>query len=163
MKNDRRCEIIRELLERYRELVEPLAGNGYGSSGQVTPLPPSTYTPSVRELERLMRKMREGSTAKTVVLPNGSRTSIRSLWWNVNERYIRATPIIRDVTVHRRTKHGKRLTVIERQVIPVFHRDVDDAKVAAGVAWIAARWSIPNEPMLPPELKIASAGVAHAA
>jgi hypothetical protein len=120
------------LLERYDDLVEPWVGPG--SSGLVgVPLMPPTYTDSVRELERLLRRLREER---------------RGLWWHVNEHYLAVSWVARTVYVRRRAKGGKHATVAERRL----ERQGDESdprKVAEGVAWLAESWGLEHEPMLP--------------
>lgn len=53
-----REQILVQLLERYTDLTTPAGANGQPGSGDYLPLMPSTYTPSVRELERLLVQMR---------------------------------------------------------------------------------------------------------
>lgn len=137
-----REEIVTQLLERYVELVDPMqSGNGSGDTG--LRLMPATYTASVRELERLMQRMRQER---------------RSQWWHVSERYIRAEHVLRDVKVKRRTKHGKTVTVVERQVVTSYHPGVRLEKVRRGVAWLADEWDARRigEPMLPRDVQVAA-------
>lgn len=136
----RREEIIVALLERYSELVDPMQAGGGGEGGWGLSMP-ATYTDSVRELERLLRVMRE-------VRP--------SQHWHLSERYIRATSVLRDVKVKRKTKHGKTVTVVERRVVPVWNPAVRLHKVELGVAWLASRWALAHEPMLPNALLVAA-------
>jgi hypothetical protein len=127
-----REQVIVALLERYEDLVEPWVGPG--SSGLVgVPLMPPTYTADVRELERLLKRM---------------RTSERGLWWHVNEHFLAARWATREVVVARRGKHGKRVTASERRLVRVGDRS-DPRLVEDGVAWLAEMWGLEHEPMLP--------------
>lgn len=138
----RREEIIVALLERYGELVDPMQSGNGGEAGWGLRMP-ATYTPSVRELERLLRRMR------------GERPS---QWWHVSERYIRAQSALKDVPVKRRTKHGKPVTVVERQVVTTWHPGVRLEKVRKGVEWLADSWDARRvgEPMLPAAVMVAA-------
>lgn len=129
-----------ELLERYHDLVDPMqsrAGKGEGSG----PGMPRTYTASVRELERLLVRMREER---------------RSQWWHVTERYIRCQHVTKDVQVKRKGKNGKTATVIERQCVTVYPPAVRLEKVRRGVKWIADEWQLQSEPMIPSEMLVAA-------
>lgn len=136
----KREEQIVALLERYTELVDPMQAGAGGEGGWGLSMP-HTYTDSVRELERLLRVMRE-------VRP--------SQHWHVSERYIRATSVVRDVPAKRKTKHGKTVTVVERRVIVQWNPAVRAHKVELGIAWLASRWALVHEPMLPSELLVAA-------
>src|SRR4051812_41632757 len=157
----RREEVITTLLERLPELVDPMqSGNGLGDTG--LRLMPPTYTASVREIERLLRLMRDDRASPLVRLldkngaPTGEKASVRSLWWHLTERYVRCRQSTKDVPVRRKAKHGKTLLVIERRVVTSHNSRVDQAKVRAGVTWLAGRWGLAQEPMLPNELLVAA-------
>jgi len=137
----RREEVIVQLLERFQELVEPAGGNGIPGSGDYLPLMPATYTPSVRELERLLIRMRDER---------------RSQWWHVTERYLRCQHVNRDVPVKRKGKNGKTVTVVERQLVVTFHPGVRAEKVRRGISWLAEEWRLGHEPMIPQELMVAA-------
>lgn len=140
MKLSPRETVLVELLERFNELCDPMqSGNGEGDTG--LRLMPATYSASVRELERLLTRMREVR---------------RSQWWHVTERYIRATSVLRDVQVKRKGKNGKTVTLTERHVVAVYDRGVRLEKVRRGVEWLASEWSLPHEPMLPDAILAAS-------
>lgn len=55
---NRREEIISTLLDRYHELVDPSQPRDGSGDGVALPLMPATYTPTVREIERLIGDMR---------------------------------------------------------------------------------------------------------
>lgn len=58
MNLSKREEIIRTLLDRYNELVDPMQQRAGAGDGVALPLMPQTYTGSVRETERLVAEMR---------------------------------------------------------------------------------------------------------
>lgn len=147
-----REQVIVELLERLTELSDPMqSGNGDGDTG--VRLMPSCYTPSVRHLEELMVKLREER---------------HNVWWHVNERYIRAVhttafrcPKCKGVShaaIHRhRDKRGKPASYHGvREARLSWNERVNNAKVQQGVEWLAARWALQHEPMLPRELQVAA-------
>lgn len=137
----RREEVLVQLLERYAELAEPGGGNNVPGSGDHVPLMPHTYTPSVRELERLLIRM---------------RTERRSQWWHTTERYLRCHHTTKDMPVKRKAKNGKTVAIIERQVVITWHPGVRAEKVRRGVTWLAQEWKLGHEPMLPAELLVAA-------
>lgn len=138
----RREEVIVALLERYSELVDPMQSGNGGEAGWGLSMP-RTYTASVRELERLLKVM---------------QVERRSQWWHVSERYLRAQSALKDVQVRRKTKHGKTVTVTERQVVVTWSPAVRLEKVRRGVEWLASSWDERRvgEPMLPAELQVAA-------
>jgi hypothetical protein len=127
-----REQAIIALLERYDDLVDTWrVERSSGSEG--VPLMPPTYTSDVRELERLLRRI---------------RAERRPLWWHLNEHYLAANWVARTVWVRRKAKHGKHVTVAERRM----EREGDKSspeRVAEGVAWLAEEWALGHEPMLP--------------
>jgi hypothetical protein len=186
---DHRTDVIVQLLERMHELLDPVrAGNGDGQTGMllmphspdcaVTRSSPPRCSCALRslvELERLLRVMRDSGHDPLNVLPSGERVSTRTLWWNLNERYLRCETALREVTWRSgrwQLSHGsvvaqpggwEQALVAERsrrrqRGIPVrvlvvtWHPGVDEARVAAGVGWLAANWGLPVEPMLPREV-----------
>lgn len=138
----KREEVITRLLERWDELVEPGAKLGIAGDGDSTPRMPRTYTPTVRELERLIGVMRE---------------TRRSQWWHLTERYLRCSHATKDVPVKRKGKNGKTAIVLERRVVTSWSAKVRDEKVRRAVSWLASEWSLAIEPMLPTELVVSSA------
>ena len=150
-----RVEVVTQLLERYNEFVDPMqSGNGDGDTG--LRLMPATYTSSVRELERILRVMREDRAASLVRLKTGEKASVRSLWWHVNQRYIACSSSLKDVRVRRKAKNGKHVVVIERRLVPAYPPEVSLVRVERGVEWIADAWSVPFEPMLPRVVLVAA-------
>lgn len=119
----------------------------------------------VGELERLLRVMRdEGGAVVTLgalvreLRPAQAeiRVSVRALWWHVNARFIASTSRTVDRSVTRRGKNGKKLHVLERQVVPVYSQRVNPLVVRAGVRWLAEGWSLEVEPFMPQELLVAA-------
>ncbi len=157
----RREQIITELLERHTELSDPMQSRDKNGDGEPIPLNANTYTPSVKELERLMTLM---------------RTQRKSQWWHVTQRYIACVHATKDVRAKRRGKNGKTAIVIERRLIATYHNGVRLEKVRRGVTWLADNWGkhdnidTPSpvvftdhngkrwlsEPELPKELRIAA-------
>jgi hypothetical protein len=132
-----REQAIVALLERYDDLVDTWRVER-SSGAEGVPLMPPTYTSDVRELERLLRRMRELE---------------RPLWWHVNEHFLNANWVARTVWVRRKAKHGKHVTVSERRMERQGDRS-DERRVAEGVAWLAASWGLSHEPMLPEEMLV---------
>jgi hypothetical protein len=138
----RREKIIVELLERYDDLVTTLNGpRGTRGERDSDCLMPTTYNSSVRELERLMVQMREQE---------------RTLWWHVNERYIRCRTVVRyelrpKLDKHNRVKRTKGKVVREKvpALVTVYDARVEPPLVVEGVRWLAANWALPHDPELP--------------
>ena len=152
-----RTETIRELLSRYHELVDPLNGSaGIPGDGDSVIRMPRTYNASVRELERLLRGMRDDRHASLVLYAPGTKCSVRALWWHLNARFIAAGTRTVERQVTQRGKNGKRLTVMVRQVEATYSPAVDPRKVDAGIQYLASAWSLRLEPMLPSELLVAA-------
>jgi len=125
------------LLERYDDLVDPWR-TGASSGVEGVPGMPPTYTGDVRELERLLRAMRERE---------------RPLWWHVNEHFLAVTWTAKTVYVRRKTKHGKHVTVTERRMERQGDKS-NPARVEQGVAWLASHWRLEHEPMLPEQMLV---------
>lgn len=156
-----------ELLERYSELSEPGVWLGVGGDGGGVPRMPVTYTASVRELERLLRVMRDDRSEPLVRDGVLGPVSVRRLWWHVNAWWLAVDVVlVRPVRVPRSRRgrgssglrglpvdvHGRPLPVrvVRRQ--PGASR----ALAELGVAWMAERWGLSHEPMLPRELLVAA-------
>ena len=144
----KREEIIYQLLERWDDLVEPGVHVDAPGDRAYIPLMPSTYTPTVRELERLLKVM---------------RSERRSQWWHVTERYLRSSVRVIEVPVKNgRVKLPPHTTHLAggiqrgdktaRLTVKTWNPAVRAEKVRRGVAWLAIGWSLPHEPMLPNEL-----------
>lgn len=161
-----RERVIEQLLDRYQDFADPVrSGNGDGTTGlllmphdpgcKVTVWNPPVCTcsrSSLVEIERLLRLMRDDRHRPLVRITTAAgverKASVRSLWWHLTERYVRATVVIRDVPVTRKAKGGKRLRVVERRPVPQHNSDPELVK--AGIGWLATNWAESHaEPMLP--------------
>lgn len=167
--NAARERVIRQLLERWHELTDPVrSGNegGAGSGVMVMPhergclvlktAPPrcSCARRDLVELERLLRAMREDRSAPLLVLPrSGEKVSVRACGWHVLERYVRSSSVTRLVRFQVRNKHGKRVWDEQWRVVEVFDRGVRTPLVDRGIAWLADAWTLGHEPGLPAELR----------
>lgn len=120
------------------------------------PSMPETYSASVREVERLLRVMRDDRWRPLVVV-GGERVSVRSLWWHVRGFYVDA---VRSVWVPARVRvprsrrgdlrrlavdgSGRPMPVLRVVRVPGARRDLAEA----GVEWIAANWRLSSEPQV---------------
>ena len=132
-----RAEVLASILERYDELVSPLVGaNGAKGDGDSVPWPPATYTRDVKELERLLRRLRSEN---------------RQLWWHLTHRYLRTTTTIKERKVSRKVKGKGVINTVERVVWTAWSPVVDQGKVEKALEWLAREWGLKREPMLPTE------------
>ena len=149
-----RVTVLTIIAERYRELVDPLTSStGIRGTGDRNSLMPSTYTPTVREFERLVGKLRTGEP---------------SLYWHLNEYHLKAStrtlwecPRCHVTSHHQRHVHagksGKPLEVEGRRTVVVDRHPGSSAiRAAQAVRWIAEGWGLSSEPMLPDELRVAA-------
>jgi hypothetical protein len=132
-----REQAIVALLERYDDLVDTWRVER-SSGAEGVPLMPPTYTGDVRELERLLRRL---------------RAEQRPLWWHVNAHFLAANWVAKTVWVRRKAKHGKHVTVAERRMERQDDRS-DPKVVGLGVWWLAREWALEHEPMLPEEMLV---------
>jgi hypothetical protein len=135
-------------------------------------LMPATYTPTVRELERLIRQLRETHHAPVVKWTAQNEhgqaeqftASPRALWWHLNGYYIQT--VRRTVVPPARTAKNKRKQLTRQPVdehgVPL--RQARVSRVAGArypialkaVEWLAENWGLESEPMLPRELQAAA-------
>lgn len=154
-KNRERVRVLAEIAARYHELVAPLNGPDHvrGDGGSL-PLPPATYTASVREFERLLRLMRN----------QGRQLAYRGepvcrLRWHVLAWFVDAVRVIDHHNVYV-VRHGKKRLVLrpdgKPETRPVLahrrHPEAREEKAVWGLEWMADRWGLETEPMLPREL-----------
>ena len=144
-----RVAVLTTLLELYNDLADPCqSGNGGTQGSDGLTLMPATYTDSVRELERLLKLMREDRGLSLIQTSQG-KVSVRKLHWHVSEWFIRCTTANRWVTEPARTRSGKKTTRRVRAIVTVRNPAVDERLVDAGVRWLAENWGLDSEPMLP--------------
>jgi hypothetical protein len=83
-----RVEIFEEMLRRYSEAQETMNKGGMGDGSSVT-LMPLTWNESYRELERVLKLMREERPSQ---------------WWHLTERFLRCQDQVAEVRVFRTRK-----------------------------------------------------------
>jgi hypothetical protein len=118
---------------------------------------PSTWTPTVKEYERLVKLMRDDRSESLVVMGDGSKVSVRSLWWHLEHWHHRAERVIRHAPVQVAGKKGRKLRVLNSDGSPAtvptiaYRRDPKASVVRAerAIEFIASRWGLSHEPMLP--------------
>lgn len=135
-----RVDVLVTIAERYQELVEPAGRNGEPGNGDHPPIPPRTYTSTVRAFEVLYRQC-------------PARSSVLG-WFMGPTRIAVGCPECGRVT-ERKCEHrieGK-LRKIDPVRIVVKERRLTAASLAeSGILWMAEMWDRPFEPMLPNEL-----------
>lgn len=155
---NQREKVLWTIAELYSDLVDPLNGPAsLRGDGESLALMPSTYSPTVKEYERLVKLMRDDRSEPLVRTSSGERVSVRSLWWHLNEWHHRAEKVIRHVPKQAKTKRGKTLRVLNAdgsvatQPALAWRRDpgANQARAELAIQWIACRWGLPVEPMLP--------------
>lgn len=178
--SSRREQVIVDLLERYNDLIDPVrAGNGDGITGLLR-MPP-TYDDSVRELERLLVRMRDDRHHPLLTTTSGDKVSLRSCWWHLNRRYLECATVMRTLTWRRgrwvglnghelvvaqpggwelalaaeRSRKRRDATQQLRVKVAVWDPQVRADRVQRGVVWLADEWGLVHEPMLPRELMVA--------
>lgn len=141
-----REEVLWKIAELYNDLVSPLNGpSGVRGDGESYGGMPSTYTPTLREFERLLRAMRE------------SDEQTRLLRWHLLEWHLKATRVIKHEPRIVRTKTRKRSLLLDEMgnivTVPVVrvcrNARADENKAREAVAIMARCWSLKSEPMLP--------------
>lgn len=154
-----REEILWRIAELYPALVDPLnSGSGIPGTGDRLPmLDPKLYTATVREFERLLTLMKTDRSESLVTLSSGAKHSVRSLLWHLGEWHLRCETVVRHEPVKARGKHGKVSTLVDTSGRPVTapklakrrHPAAREKLAEQAIVWMAARWSLPVEPMLP--------------
>lgn len=151
--------VLWEIAERYTDLVEPLNGPTLvAGDGESLAVMPGTYTPTVREFERLMAVMRNQAKQKAF-----RGTSLGKLRWHILEWHLKAERVVRHQTVTAK-RHGKVVplrsgdgTTVQRLVVG-YRRDPQarEQKARDGIAWMAENWALKHEPMLPEQIRVAA-------
>lgn len=156
-----RVPVITELLERYHDLADPLNGpGGVKGDGLGYAAMPQTYNSSVREVERLVKTMRDDRPRSALLTLDGEKVSVRQCWWHINEWFLKA-----ERTLHEPRKpatRSKRRQLIRLQVdehgrvlpqVRVRRNAAAREQVAKrGVEWMAEHWGLRHEPMLPTQV-----------
>lgn len=154
---------ITVVLCQHDKITSTLGGGiGVPGDGGSLMFMPREYTLTVREVERLLRVLRDSYHAPLEHTSAG-KVSRRRLWWHANEYYIRALPVMRRPAKIPRSK-GKALKAAlldeDGRALPirVMQRHPEASKVLAqcAVEWIAEHWALTHEPMLPQELLAAA-------
>lgn len=147
-----RVRVLRALLGSWEDLVDPQQSRGtFGDDSSVGfGLMPASYSPSVRELERLLRAL---------------KVADRALWWQLHQRFMRSERKrgLRRVKVT--GANGKRKLVTVEVLFEVWDSRVvtheprsrcEGCEVCRGLQWLAENWMVRFEPMLPEGLALAS-------
>lgn len=161
-----RVTVLREIAVRYHDLVDPMNGPGsIRGTGELVGGMPDTYTATVKEFERLLATMKYNRAAPLIQV-GGGKHSLRSLRWHVSAWYIDARISHRHVPIP--VKQGQKLKVVrDQQILKNKNGEWVPSKLVtqtkrlkgaregladAGLAWIAANWTLQSEPMLPQAL-----------
>lgn len=146
MTDSSREAVLWQIASLYSDLVSPLNGpSGVPGDGDSYGGMPSTYTPTIREFERLLVVMREGDA------------HIRSLRWHLLEYHLKATRVMRHEPRNVITKGKGRSRLVDADgnvvTVPVIritrHPKADEGKAREAVALMARWWGLRSEPMLP--------------
>lgn len=189
---DRRTAAIVSILEQLPELVDPVrAGNGDGQtwlrlmphepSCHIRDWKPPTCTCSLQcalEVQRLLYVMRDSSLLS--LMPDGSMVPVRTLWWHLNQRYMRCSTSTRELgwrsgrysglpehsaiaaqpgawhlaLAAERTRRKNKGTMIRVRVVtwdPQVRRPLLDR----ATRWLSDAWSLPIDPRLPAQELVA--------
>lgn len=151
-----RVPVLAEIARRYHDLVCPLNGpDRIRGDGESVPRMPPTYTATVREFERLMGVMRSQARQQAA---HGE--AVGTLRWHILAWYVDAEPVTRHRNVYV-ARHGKKpRLLLKANGKPLtrpetgFRRHPQARKEKAdwGLEWMAERWGLGTEPMLPREL-----------
>jgi hypothetical protein len=147
-----RVQILREIARLYPELIDPLNGPAsLRGDGESLNLMPSTYTPTVKEYERLVKLMHSRGYQEAI-----DGVKLQTYWWHLIEFFHRAERVIRHEPVTH--KRGKKLVQLRNHDGTIAtkprldyrrHKDANQAKAERAIQWIAEHWALSTEPMLP--------------
>lgn len=128
-----RVRVLAEIAGHYDELVDPLKGpSGERGSGDATPEMPATYTPTVREFERLKLELRAAEPR---------------LHWHLVAYHIRVQRVQKWLPRAVKRRNKKTEWVLQPTIQVHRHEDADWRTAWLALAWIALRWDLRTEPM----------------
>lgn len=158
-----RTKVLEQLLEHYNDLIDPMQMRDQPGDGTGLILMPATYTATVRELERLIRRMRD-DRQHPLIHHDGEKVSLRQLWWHLNAWYIAVEH--KTYTPPLKVAKGKKGKLIKLQVddqgvalpqVRVLRSPEARYQLALkAVEWLSASWELTSEPFLPRELELAA-------
>jgi hypothetical protein len=151
-----RCNLIENILNRWDELTSPLHGRTGQGTDDLPAQMPASYNPSVKELERLIRVLRDDRHAHLMLTHSGEKVSLRQQWWHLNEYYLKAHRVLTIPPKIPRSKRGdlqKLQLTDDGRRIPILrttrHPDARADLAHMAVRTIATYWALPHEPQLP--------------
>jgi hypothetical protein len=110
-----RVTILKEIARLYPDLIDTLNGPaGIRGTGDSDGLMPTTYTPTVREYERLVKAMRDDRHEPLL----DGKLSVRAAWWHLEHWHHRAERVIRHQPIQTNGKRGRKLTVLNSDGTP---------------------------------------------
>jgi hypothetical protein len=152
-----RVAVLRQIAVLYPDLVCPLnGGSGIPGDGDAVGLMPPTYTPTVREFERLLARMRHISDQ--VGRFHGYRLKTLAFhlegWHTTAERVVRLRPVMRENRRGRLVQARDHEGNVDMRRVPEFRRHPDALLDRAELAllWMAEQWRLGHEPMLPDQV-----------
>lgn len=167
MAESKRVLTLAEIAGRYHELVDPSMGpDRIRGDGDSVALMPKTYTPTVREFERLLRVMRNQAKQKA-----HAGYALGKLRWHIMAWYVDAVSVVESRQLWVSAKGGKRVPAknadgtpaVVRTVAYRRDRDAREDRAQLGLEWMAQEWEdrvwdakkrnwLIREPFLPKEL-----------
>lgn len=151
-----RVLVLAQIADWYSELVDPLSGpSGVPGDGESPVGMPRTYTPTVREFERLLGVMRNRARQEAY-----AGFALGKLRWHVMEWFVSPPRVRREEPVFVDGKGGKRRRLVgvdgrpvtRPRIVRLRHRDAREDRALLGLEWMAANWGLVSEPMLPREM-----------
>jgi hypothetical protein len=150
-----RQKVLDELLTHYRTAEETLwSGQGYDATDMAGVRGmPAVWTRSYRELEGLLKKMRNQGQQKAV-----EGFSLQTLYWHLAEWYLRSE-VFPQWPKKYSVQRGRETIEVRPPVRMVLrrHKDVRPARVKLALDWLDAEWTSSvqprvGEPMVPDEI-----------
>lgn len=144
-----RIEILTEIASRYEELVDTPGRTGVPGSGEYGPRMPRTYTATVKEFERLLKRMRNQAKQKAY-----GGYSLGTLWWHLVQWHVHPRGRVqRVVAVRQKVKGGRSMVVYTPTMVVVRHPDSREERAVLALEWMSEHWGLGVEPMVPDELR----------